>query len=85
MFIWSNLNFLHNSQWIILPTQSYLVLYSLCANLLHLFIMRLIVSSLSPDNQRLLFCCVLSILALPYLVLMALFCVAIRRDSVSFP
>ena len=31
LFVWSNLNFLHNSQWITLPTQSYLVLYSFCA------------------------------------------------------
>ena len=30
----SNLNLLHNSQWIILPTQSCRVLYSFCANLL---------------------------------------------------
>ena len=28
LFVWSNLNFLHNSQWITLPTQSYIVLYS---------------------------------------------------------
>ena len=45
--------------------------------------MWLIVSSLSPHNLQLLFCCVLSIFALTYLILMALFCVAIRRDSVS--
>ena len=31
----SNLNFLHISQWITLPTLSFLVLYSFCANLLH--------------------------------------------------
>ena len=28
LFVWSNLNFLHNSQWITLPIQSCLVLYS---------------------------------------------------------
>ena len=39
------------------------------------------VSSLSLHNRYLLFCCVLSILALIWLVLMALFCYA--RDSVS--
>ena len=39
LFIWSNFNFLHNSQWINLPTQSCLVLYSFCANLLHSLIM----------------------------------------------
>ena len=64
LFVWSNFNFLLNSQWITLPTQSCLVLYSFCVNLLHSIIMWLIVSSLSPHNLHLLFCCVLSILAL---------------------
>ena len=41
------------------------------------------VSSLSPHSLHLLFCFVLCILALIWLVLMALFCAAIRRDSVS--
>ena len=84
LFVWSNFNFLHNSQWIILPTQSCLVLYSSCANLQHSLILWLIVSSLSPHNQHLLFCCVLSILTLIWLVLMALFWAAIRRDSISW-
>ena len=48
LLVWSNLNFLHISQWITLPTQSCLALYSLCANLLHSPIIWLIVSSLSP-------------------------------------
>ena len=39
LFVWSNLNFLHISQGIRLPTQSCLVLYSLGANLLHSLIM----------------------------------------------
>ena len=39
LFVWSNLNFLLISQWITLPTQSCLVLYSFCANLLHSLIM----------------------------------------------
>ena len=43
----------------------------------------LIVLSLSPQNLHLLFCCVLSILALIWIFLMALFCAAIRRNSVS--
>ena len=84
LLVWSNLNFLHISQWITFSTQSYLALYSLCANLLHSLIMWLIVSSLSLHSLHLLFCCVLSILALIWLVLMALSCAAIRRDSVSF-
>ena len=83
LLAWPNLNFLHISQWITLPTQSCLVLYSFCANLLHSRIMWLMVSSLSPHNRHLLFCCVLSILVLIWLVLMALFCSAVRRDFVS--
>ena len=60
----SNLNFLHISQWTTLPTLSCLALYSFCANLLHSLIMWLMVLSLSPHSLHLLFCCVLSILAL---------------------
>ena len=48
-----------------------------------LLIMWLIVSSLSLHSLHLLFCCVSSILALIWLVLMALSCAAIGRDSVS--
>ena len=53
LFVWSNLNFLHISQWINFITQSCLVLYSFCANLLHSLIMWLIVSSLSPHSLHL--------------------------------
>ena len=81
-FVWSNLNFLHISQCITFPTQSCLVSYSFCANLLH-SLMWLMVSPLSPQNLYLLSCCVLSILASIWLIFMALFCAAIRRDSVS--
>ena len=83
LLVLSNLNFLHISQWITLTTQSCLALYSFCANLLCSLIMWLIVSSLSLHSLHLLFCCVLPILALIWLVLMALSCVAVRRDSVS--
>ena len=86
LLVWSNLNFLHIScisQWITLPTQTCFTLYSFCANLLHSLIMWLIILSLSPHSLHLLFCCVLSILTLIGLVLMALSCAAIRRDSVS--
>ena len=83
LFVWSNFNFLLISMWIALPTQSCLALYSFCANLLHSLIMSLIVSSRSPHNLHLLFCCALSIFTLIRLVLIALFCAAIRRDSVS--
>ena len=54
-------NFLHSYQWITFPTQSCLVLYSLCASLLHSLTIWLTVSSLS---LHLLFCWVLSIFAL---------------------
>ena len=49
---------------------------------LHSLIMWLMVSSLSLHNLHLLFCCILSIHALIWLVLILLFCAAIRRDSV---
>ena len=83
LFVISNLIFLHISSWITLPTQSCLVLYFFRANLLHSLIMWLIVSSLLQRNLHFLFCCVLSILAMIWLVLVALFCTAIKRDSVS--
>ena len=56
LFVWSNLYFLHISRWITLPTQSCLVFYSFCANLLHSLIMWLMVSSLPPHSLHLLFC-----------------------------
>ena len=83
LFVWFKFNYLHNSQCIILPTQSCLVLYSFCANLLHSLFLWLIVPFLSPHNLHLMFCCVLSILTLVWLVLTPLFCSSIRRDSVS--
>ena len=55
-------------------TQSCLVLYSFCTNLLHSLYMWLIVSSLPLHNLHLRFCCILSILALIRLVLMVLLC-----------
>ena len=84
LFVLSNLNFLHISQWITLTTQSCLVLYSFCANLLHSLIMWLMISSLSLHSLHLLFCCVLSFLALIWLVLMLLFCVIIIICSLQF-
>ena len=83
LFVWSNFNFLYSPRWIALLNQSFLVLYSFCASLLHSLIMRLIIYSLSRHNLHLLFCCVLSILTLIWLVLIALFCAAIRSDPVS--
>ena len=62
LVVWSKFNLLNNSQWIIFPTQSCLVMYSFCACLLHLLTTILIVSS--PHNLHLLFCCKLSIFAL---------------------
>ena len=83
LFIWSSLDFLHISLCITLPTKSCLVLYSFWPNLLHSLIKWMMVSSLSPHSRHLLFCCVLRILILIWLVLMALFCAAIRKDFVS--
>ena len=84
LLVWSNSNFLHISQCITLPTQSCLVLYSFSANLLHSLIMWLIVLTLSKYSLHLLFSWVLSILALIWLVLMALHNPANGRYSVSF-
>ena len=50
LLVWSNLNFLHIFQWITFATQSYLALYSFCANLLHSLVMWLFVSSPSPHS-----------------------------------
>ena len=83
LFIWSNFNFLHISQWITLSNLSCLVLYPFCVNLLYSLIMWLRVSSLSSHNQHLLFCCVFYTLTLIWLVLITLFCAAMRRVFVS--
>ena len=84
LFVWSNINFLHNSQWITLPTQSCQALYSFCANLLHSLIMWFIVSSLPPHNLHLLFCGVLSIFAVVWVVLIALFIIIIVHSLELF-
>ena len=69
--VWSNLNFLHNSQWITLAIQSCLVLYSFCSDW-----------SFSL-YYHITYLAILSFASYLFLVLMALFCAAIRRDSVS--
>ena len=68
---------LHISQWITLPIQLCLVLYSFSANLLYLVIMWLIISSLSPHSLHLLLCSVLSILALIWLVIIIIIIIII--------
>ena len=83
LLVWWNSNFLHISQWITLPTQSCLVLYSFWANLLHSLIMWLMVSSLSHHSLHLLFCWVLSFLLWYDWFLWRCFFAAIRRDSIS--
>ena len=65
LLVWSNLNFLHISRWVTLPTQSCLVFYSFCANLLHSLIMWLMVSYLSPHSLHLI---LLSLLLLLFVV-----------------
>ena len=65
LVVWSNFNFLPNFLWITFPTQTYLVLYSFYTSLINSLVILLIVSSLSPHNLQLLFCCVLSYLPTP--------------------
>ena len=55
LLVWLNLNFLYISQWTTLLTQSCLALYSFSANLLHLLIMWLVVSSQSLHSLHVLF------------------------------
>ena len=50
---------------------------------MHSLIMWLIILSLTPHNLHLLFCYILSVLALTLFVLMVLFCAPIKRDSIS--
>ena len=44
--VWSNLNLLHNSQWITFPIQSCLIFKSFCDNFLHSLIFWLTISSI---------------------------------------
>ena len=77
LFVWSNLNFLHNSQWITLPAQScqvYTLSVLICC--IHLLCDRWI----CLYHHITYICC---FVALIWLVLIAVFCAAIRRDSVS--
>ena len=69
LVVWSDLNFLHISQWITLINQSCLVLYSFCANLLHSLILWLMVSSLSLYSLHLLFCCVIIISVITIIII----------------
>ena len=80
---WSFIGVWANFQWISCGSPCPPSRVSSRGNLLHLLIVWLIVSSLSPHNLHMLFCCVLSILALISLVLMTLFYAANKRDSVS--
>ena len=77
LFVWLNFNFWYNSAHSFVSSLTHFVL--ICC----ILIMWLNVSSLLPHHLHRLFCCVLSILALIWLVLMALCCAAIRRDLVS--
>ena len=72
---------MHNSQWIPIPTQSYLVFYSFCSSWLHSFIMTWTISSLCIYNytcNSVTYCQ----FSLQYNWSLLL-CAAIRRDSVS--
>ena len=61
------------------PSQSLSSLITFLCNLLLILIMWWVVSSLSPRNLQLLFCCVLSIHALIWLVLIAFICAAYKE------
>ena len=52
LLLWSNLNFLYNSQWITFPTQSCLVLYSFWANLQHSLIIIIIIIFLKDFSHQ---------------------------------
>ena len=58
LFVWTNFNFLHNSLWINFPIESYLVLYSLCTNLVHSLIIWLIVLSITTKPTFTILCLV---------------------------
>ena len=77
--VYLHLCLLKNAQWITFPTQSYIRLHFFFDSLLRSLIMRLTVSFLLPHN----FCCVLSIFALLWEILMEIFCEVIKSDSVS--
>ena len=86
-FIVVNFNFLHSSQWITFLTQSCLVLYSFFTLI---YSMRLLCDWLFHLSQHITYINILlriinlSIFELILLVIMALFCTVIRRNSVSF-
>ena len=59
LFVWCDFNFIDNSLQMTFPSSFFLVVNFFCTDLLHSVIIWLIVSSLSPYNLHLLFCCVL--------------------------
>ena len=83
LVLWSNFNFLHNFQWVTFTTQSCQILNTFGVSLLESLAVWFIALSLSQYNLHLLFCGTILILASIKLVLMALFCAAIRRHSYS--
>ena len=84
LFVWSNLNFLHNYQWITLPTQRYLALSAFCTSLRHSFIIWLVVLSVFQDNLHLLFCCVFFFFFFFFFLLLLLLLVVVVVVVVTF-
>ena len=82
LFVWSNFKFLAH---LLVDHLAYPVVSSLILLLCKFAAFAYVIEDffLSLHSLHLLFCCVLSILALMWLVLIALFCAAIWRDSVS--
>ena len=64
---------MHNCLLITLPIQSCLLLHTFYTSLLHSFIIRLIISSVSPHWVYLPYCCFLSMFALKYFIFIVLF------------
>ena len=81
-FVWSNLNFLHNSKWIPFPNHLCLI-YTIF--MLTCWICLLCDWSFCLYHHITYICCFVAsaILAMIWFVPMALFCAAIRRDSIS--
>ena len=84
LFVWSNLSFLHNGQWITFPTLSSLVGNGFFSNLQYSLFILLVFSSLSPHNLQLLFCCSKTILALKRSLIIIIMIIIIIL-LVSFP
>ena len=51
LFVWPDLNFLHNSKWITMPTQSYSLSVLICGIIIIIIIIILLQASFPPQRQ----------------------------------